>query len=77
MDRHGGRESLGYWDEEGVCKSAEPSSQSTVKASKREVNFHVESQRLSERTLPFLCQLRFPVALRFPEGASLRHCRIT
>ena len=22
MDRHGGRESLGYWDEEGVCKSA-------------------------------------------------------
>ena len=25
MDRHGGRESLGYWDEEGVCKSAEPS----------------------------------------------------
>jgi hypothetical protein len=22
MDRHGGRESLGYWDDEGVCKSA-------------------------------------------------------
>jgi hypothetical protein len=21
MDRHGGQESLGYWDEEGVCKS--------------------------------------------------------
>jgi hypothetical protein len=21
MDRHGGRESLGYWDEEGVCIS--------------------------------------------------------
>jgi hypothetical protein len=21
MDRHGCRESLGYWDEEGVCKS--------------------------------------------------------
>jgi hypothetical protein len=22
---HGGQESLGYWDEEGVCKLAEPS----------------------------------------------------
>jgi hypothetical protein len=54
MDRHGGRESLGYWDEEGVCKSAEPSRgrgksptmvpQRMVNASKCEVYFHVESQ---------------------------------
>jgi hypothetical protein len=64
MDRRGGRESLGYWDEEGVCKSAEPSrgwgrssstaAQSTAKAtSKKEVDFHVESQRIAERTLPY------------------------
>jgi hypothetical protein len=63
MDRHGRRESLGYWDEEGVCKSAEPSrgwgksstmaAQSTVEASKKEVDFHVESQRIAERTLPY------------------------
>jgi hypothetical protein len=27
--------------------------QSTAKASKKEVDFHVESQRIAERTLPY------------------------